>query len=251
MPLNESQRTAEAAELLIEARSSHRPIPRLPQEIQPRSFAEAYAIQAMVTRSLGAVGGWKIISLKSEPHVAAAPLHSELIQHSGARFKNSEFHNPLVEVEIAFAAKQLIPAQEIRTAVHEPMKFFRPLLLLEILSSRFLDAFATPALDLLADNYACGAIVLGGASGRWDGKAGHRELRVANGGTESTHDIPASAMDAAAFTLRGLAELTPVTGGLRSGQVVTTGALTPPFAPEGVIEAKLGPLGQVRATFTP
>jgi hypothetical protein len=55
-----SSRNERAAQVLITARARRSVLPTLPDDVRPRSAADAYAIQDAVADAIGPIGGWKV-----------------------------------------------------------------------------------------------------------------------------------------------------------------------------------------------
>ena len=107
-----------AAQLLLAARHCGRRIAALPDDVRPRTVADAYRIQDAVVSKLGAVGGWKVGAKSRSAEPTCAPLPASLILRSPHRFTADRFADNGVEAELAFTLSHDLPprAQPYRVA---------------------------------------------------------------------------------------------------------------------------------------
>lgn len=163
-------RAQRAARLLAALRSAPTRPGALPQELAPRSEAEAYEVQAALTQALGAhIGGWKA-SMSGPQRGQAAPLYASQIYDSPAHVPAPGDDGVGIEPEIAFTLREDLPAlpaggryglaelDAAIAAVHP---------VIEIVCSRFASLEAAPPLDRLADNLSNAGLVRGAACRDW------------------------------------------------------------------------------------
>jgi len=70
----ENDRMRQASELLLAARRDSLLIDNLPETLRPHTLEEAYALQDIVARALGPVGGWKVGASSQEATPAYSPM---------------------------------------------------------------------------------------------------------------------------------------------------------------------------------
>ncbi|HTD03797.1 2-keto-4-pentenoate hydratase [Undibacterium sp.] len=232
-----------AAQLLLEARRSGELLAGLSDENMPHDAADAYAIQDIVTNSLGETGGWKVGARGPGMQANCAPLPRSLIYDAPAPISAEGRGRCAVEAEIAILLKQDLPPKSTaytRAEVIAAVASLHPAL--EVVSSRFA---ATPGNPLasLADNLSNGALVVG--LGRTE------EIEIDQTGQAVELYFDAEQVVAATGgnpvgdiweLLTWLANHAAMRcGGLRKGQFITTGSCT------GLTFAKPGT--RVKAVF--
>src|SRR5690606_6446103 len=98
-----------AADILVRAHKTGQRIQALPETCRPCSIDEAYAIQMEVCKQLGSSGGWKVGVSKPDDTPICAPLVATPFVQSGATLDISHFHQPLIEMEIAYRILEDFP----------------------------------------------------------------------------------------------------------------------------------------------
>ncbi len=218
----------------------------------PADMAAAYATQAAVAAALHAdVSGWKM-GIAGDGTPMAAPLYAQLTRTSGSTWTLPAAGSPwVIEVEIAFRFdRDLAPRpgnpytrDEIAAAVREAVVG------IELVRGRYAVDGPTPLLYLVADNAANAGYIVGAA------RNGLGALDVRNLALRYTLDgAPAFAGAAAHPQGDPFAPIVACAnagnlplGGIRSGQVVTTGTLIKPFpvTKSTVVAAELDGIGSV------
>ena len=94
----------EAARLLVESRLSGKLVTRLPNESEPTSAAEAYAIQKAVLGQVGPLGAWKVGPMPGDSSVRFAPILASTIFDSPATLRSMRLTMMGIEAEVAFHA---------------------------------------------------------------------------------------------------------------------------------------------------
>jgi len=243
---------AHAADLLWQARISEDWLPSLPEALRPQTNDAAYAVQDLVMAQLGTTGAWKV----GAPGIAAtpncAPIARSVIFGDGATVPGGLLRLRGVEVEIGFKLGADLPPRDrpyetddIRAAIASTH------LMLEIVESRYVDWRVVDKPSVLADFNSNGALVVGPA------------LPEGAGGdyTGLTASVTFDGVEKASFTNGNPAKdlLRLVTwlanhcaarcGGLRSGDLVTTGSHTGmQFAVPGTkVTGSFSSLGSVSA----
>jgi 2-keto-4-pentenoate hydratase len=255
--------SGETADALAHARLSAREMALDPAAWLPADLDAAYALQQAVSAQLGPIAAWKVSALSaaaqrqmgvSRPIAAALP--ARYVASSPAHFNRSAWRHPLLECEFAFQLLHDLPVRSRPYSRDEVEHAIGALCLaIEVCDSRLPPA--SPLLAQLADGFNNGALVTTPALADWrsvdyagqaiclrftpDG-AGEpaRELARGNGGPILDGD------PVAALVLMANLQPQPY-GGLRAGQVVTTGTCTGAVALPGAgrVEADFGALGSV------
>jgi 2-keto-4-pentenoate hydratase len=250
--------TAQAfAAALARARAEAKILGHAAWEGSVSSVADAYAVQDALAHG-HAVRGWKVTALTPEQQrgyradrPVAGALLAPFVHAAPAMLPLTSFITPLLECEVAFVLGADLPPraspynpQEIEAAIEAVVP------VMEVADGRF--ALEAPDLLKLADDMGNGAFIVGAAVKDW------RKLDLGEIGVILTHD--------GRETLRGesgrilgnpllavvaLANAQPLpAGGLRRGQIVTTGTCTTPIAPRaGEYVAQFDAIGSVGVRF--
>jgi 2-keto-4-pentenoate hydratase len=245
---------SDAAQFLLAVRQGGRRPAALPESMRPRTVGDAYAIQDAVATTLGAVGGWKVGAKGPAAEPTCAPLPASLILRSPQRFARGRFADNGVEAELAFTlARDLPPRPQPYAAADLEAAVATVHAAIEIVESRFADLNAVDALSLLADFQSNGALVIG------DGIALPEAFESST--QQVTLDIDGKRVaesrgcNPAGDVLRLLAWManhaSARSGGLRRGDVVTTGSWTGMrfVAPGARVEAAFEGIGGVDVAF--
>jgi 2-keto-4-pentenoate hydratase len=243
-----------AAELLLAARQNGRRLTAFPDEVRPRTVADAYAVQDAVVSKLGAIAGWKVGAKDRSAEPTCAPLPAPLILRSPQRFAPGRFADNGVEAELAFTLAHDLPPrpQPYRVAdIAAAVATVHPAI--EIVDSRFIDLRAVDALSLLADFQSNGALVIGNGVAlphAFESSAQQVTLDV-----DGVRVVESRGSNPAGDVLRLLAWLADHAavrnGGLRRDDIVTTGSWTGMrfVAPGTRIEAVFAGIGGVEVGF--
>jgi 2-keto-4-pentenoate hydratase len=232
------------AEYLEAARRERRLLTRLPAEIAPRDLVEAAAVQRELARRRGVVApaGWKIgaTSARMQEYLGLTGPGSGFIapddlHDSGAEIAFAELFRPGVECELAVRLGADLPpgpcdAARAGAAVAECFAA------IELVENRYgeLKELGTPAL--MADQLFHRAAVIGAPLAEWTtldlaGLRGRISVNDETRGEGLGEELMGN-------PLRGLAwlaasDLAAAFGGLREGQVVLLGSVTPPVWLDG------------------
>lgn len=243
------------AQRLIDARREHRQIPIPPLDEPPASAETAYAIQDAVGAALGPVGGWKVGAAGPSAEPLCAPLPAALVFPGPAALPAADHGLLGVEAEIAFRMGTDLPARDRaygREEVIAAIAMAMPAI--EIVDSRWRGWPRVERLWHLADHQANGALVYGQGRTDWHDidfaiepvklSIGERTVAEAIGGN-AAGDVLRLVVWLANHCARR-------TGGLRAGDIVTTGSCTGMnFAtPGATVRAHFPALGEVEVTFT-
>jgi 2-keto-4-pentenoate hydratase len=218
-----------AIELLLAARHSGRRLTALPDEARPRTVGAAYAIQDAVASKLGAIGGWKVGAKSASAEPTCAPLPATLILRSPQRFAAGRFAHNGVEAELAFTLSHDLPprpqpycAADLEAAVATVHAA------IEIVDSRFADLGAVDPLSVLADFQSNGALVV--SNGVALPQAFESSMQEVALDIDGIRVVESRGSNPAGDVLSLLAWLAnhaaARNGGLRRGDLVTTGSWT-------------------------
>ena len=254
---------ARAATALLASRRARQVLRELPAGAWPRTLDEGVAAQTALARSLGAVppAGFKIgaTTRGMQEYLgldgpAAGFMPADGLHGSGSALSFAAYLNPGVECELAVHLGRDLPpgpctSEQAASAVDGVMAA------IEIVEKRYWDLreLGTPAL--VADQVFHAGAVLGEPAADWAAL----DLAALPGRMSVDGAIVGEGMgaDLLGHPMRALAWLASSSvaaafGGLRAGQVVMLGSVTPPIWLErpGVVEVRFPPLGVVSLTFT-
>ncbi|HZT50470.1 MAG TPA: fumarylacetoacetate hydrolase family protein, partial [Stellaceae bacterium] len=152
-----------AAALLVEARTTGRPIGALPEALVPSDEDAAYAVQEEVIRLLGAeIGGWKVGAANPAARPIAAPLLAPLVRQSPASFTARQEDFRAVEAELALSLARDLPARARPYGEAEAWDAVAAAhVAIELLATRYAARERMPAPALLADNQNNGGFCYG------------------------------------------------------------------------------------------
>lgn len=241
------------ADLLIAARRSGVKSPGLPADIRPTEDEDAFAVQEAVVRKLGVtVGGWKV----GVPGTAApsyAPIFAEDVVAPPQHFAVDRLTLRGVEGEIAIKLGRDLPARGSdysRAEVEAAIASVHPVI--EVVDSRYADFAAATYHEKLADNVSNGALVVGPAVTDWKKlDLGKIPVKFTVGGAVLTEKVGGVPGNDPVGSLLWLANRLRTRGGLKAGQVITTGSCTGlPLAKAGdSVTTRFEGLGEVTVSF--
>ena len=218
-----------AANLLIEARRNHTQLTALPEDCRPETPDEAYAIQDAVTRALGPVGGWKVGFRPPPTDAIRAPLPATLIFPGPATLPAERFHIIGIEAEIAFRLGADLPQ---RAEAHDLDSIVAAIdsahATIEVVDSRIRDWRAADALWKLADSQMNGALVHGDGTTAWRGTDfAQQPVTLTIDGTVAVESVGGNpAGDPLGLVVWLANHCAARGGGLKAGDIVTTGSYT-------------------------
>ena len=222
-----SSAAREAAALLIAAHRSGVPLDRLPESCRPATLDDAYAIQDEIMPALGPIGGWKVGMGSPDAEPSCAPVCGSVIHGSGAVLDPSRYHGLALEVEFAFRLRCDLPPRALPYGYDEIVAAVDFLPLVEVIGSRYRDRTALSAAEQLADANGNGAFILGTPVADWrelDFRRQRVELRIDSAVVQSARDThPAG--DPVRLVVWQANHAAARCGGLKAGDVVTTGSL--------------------------
>ncbi len=240
-----------AANFLLAARAAG-PGPAFPPALRPASAADAYEIQRRTLAVLGPIGGWKVGAAGPDAPPSCAPLPQAGLHHGVSALPGAAFTTREIESELAVVLGHDLPPREApyaRTEVLAAIASCHPGL--EVLQSRFADVAAVDGLSHLADLIRHGAYVLGPAIPDWHAiDLSHAEV-CQTIGDEKLRRTGNPAGDMLRLVVWLANEGAVWAGGLRAGQIVTTGSWTGavPAPAKADVTAHFTGLGRVSLSF--
>ncbi|MGC2607778.1 MAG: fumarylacetoacetate hydrolase family protein [Silvibacterium sp.] len=252
----DDDRMRQAAEILLRARREVMPVPDLPVKLRPHTLDEAYDLQTVMTVAMGPIGGWKVgaPSPDATPLFAAMPLWGGFAA-SGSRIAASFKRLRGVEAEIAFCLGRDLPARAkpyTREEVTEAIASAHPAI--ELLESAYTDPDKVDRFSMIGDLQLNGGFVYGPAvAGLKNYDLAEESVIVAIDGAvrfEGTASNPAGT-DLLRLVTWLANEGSYRTGGLQSGQWITTGSWSgKALASAGSrVEVKFSRFGEVNTKF--
>ena len=249
--MNSTDRVANAARLLLDARATRTRLISLPARATPQSLDEAYAIQDAIVAATGAIAAWKVGAKSPRDEPQCAPICAAWLHRSPARFTAGSFALYGIEAELAFTLAHYLPQRDARYTTDEIAASIASVhQVIEVVESRYVDFNGVDPLSRLADFVSHGALVVGPGVPLPSG------FDVDQQGVEL--DIDGNAMlhgrgsNPAGDPFRLIAWLAHHAaarcGGLTEGTIVTTGSWTGlVIAPQGAgVAARFFGIGEAR-----
>ena len=251
-----------AAGEIFAARRSRRPIPGLGSSRSPTSAGDAYAIQdAVVLLQNGDRVGYKIgaTSKRAQTYLGLdGPIFGQVLSdtlfRSPAEVLPEGLNFALAEPEFAFRLRKDLPSKDRpfeRGRVEASIGALVPAI--EIVTSAWENWEEQGAFPLIADNGAHGCLVLGEDIEDWQRMdLAEHKVGIEINGESKGKGTGANCLGHPLNALTWLANETALRGdGLRAGEIVTTGVVTPfhylEFGDQAV--ADFGQLGQVSLRY--
>lgn len=244
-----------AADLLMDARRTNRPIVDLPKEYRPVTLDEAYLVQDRMSWAYDAVGGWKIGAPSPDATPTFAPMPAAWMSCSGCELRGMTHRYRGLEAEIAFMMGADLPPRETpytREEVIAAIASMHPAI--EVLETALADPTQATKLSVVADLALHGGFVYGQAVPNWQSIDFSKEsvtmsvdgsVRVERTGSNTAGDLmrllPYLANEGAGRT-----------EGLKRGDWITTGSWTgmTQGTPGAAAEARFSTAGQAYLRFS-
>ena len=250
-----NSRQSQFAAALIEARRRGALAPTALDSV-PTSLAEAMAVQRETTVAIGAsIGAWKV-GYAPDGSPVAAPIYADVIYASGDRVPVGASGKSGIEVELALRlAKDLPPRPGRPYGRADILDACEALLMgVEIVAGRLPEPPKPPFLALLADNSSNGAFVRGVEVRDFRGlSVSSLRCRLALNGSTTHEGVGGHAKgDPVLAVVDYVNRPCDRLGGLRAGQIVTTGTLSGCPYVEGAAKvfAELEGLGEIAFEIT-
>ena len=260
----DATRVSQAAQLLVEARRSGKPLRELPPECKPANTADVNAIVDAVTRELGEpIGGWKIgfvYSPRQKPFIC--PMFRSRLFASPARVPLSLTPSLRIEPEISFRLTRDLPPRSAPYKAPEVAEALVACASLEIVDTRFdtrhrsirqmLDDRAA-RFEAFADHNTSGAYITAEGRRDWqqfDFAAMRMVMRTPRRVIVET--VGGHAFVDPFLPCVVLANEMRHREGLRSGDLLVTGSFSGFFEvePDEPVSAEFEGFGIAQATFT-
>ena len=239
---------------LAQARAEARALAARDAGGEVASVADAYRVQDALAAKAGAVRAWKVSALIPEQQrgyptdrPVGGALFAPYCHETPARVALKSFVAPLMECEIAFLLGRDLAARETpytRVEIADAVEAMVPAI--EIADCRW--PSDAPDLLKLADDMGNGAFIAGNAVRDWRGvDLKGREVVLTLDGSDVARGPCAKILGDPLMGVVGLANAQPLpAGGLKRGQIVTTGTcITPVAMKTGAYVADFGTLGRV------
>ncbi len=249
-------RMYQAAEILLKARREVLPIRHLPEELRPGSLEEAYVLQDIVAEAMRDIGGWKV----GAPSPDATPLFGPMplwggFATSGSRIAPTFKRLRGVEAEIAFCLGEDLPPRAepyTRQEVMDAIASAHPVI--ELLESAYYDPDAVDRLSMIGDLQMHGGFVYGKPYAGW--KTCDLAKERVNVAVDGALRFEGKASNPAGTDLLRLVTWLANagsyrTGGLKSGQWITTGSWSGKTLanPGSTAEIRFSTFGEVNVKF--
>ncbi len=196
---------------------------------EPGSAQEAYAVQDRVFAARHAgrrASAWKAGGAKPGAELSAAPIG--IVLASPAEVSAKPHHMLIVETEIAFRLRSDLPARDAGWSDHEiAAAIGEALVTIELCDTRLADWKSASALWRLADFQLNAALVTGSGVRDWRKVAfGAQEAELWVNGTLRVGRKGSHTLGDPFNVMPWIVEHCARRGGLKSGDVVTTGSWT-------------------------
>jgi len=255
MSLTQTQ-VEQAADLFLQAYNSGQQIEQLPQALEPQSKDDAYAIQAIVTeaRCPEGIRTWKVGAPNIETEPYAAPIFESVVSASPTVIPADSLHMIGIEVELCYRFNCDLPPRDQAYSAEEVAAAIEGVyVVIEVVDTRLKPWKTCAELWKLADNQINAALIVGSGTQDWrtldpaklagelivDG-----EVLVRGQGAHSVGD-PMLLVHWTANHLTGRS------GGLKKGDLVTTGTWTGMVfvEPGAEVVGRFEGLGEARVSF--
>jgi 2-keto-4-pentenoate hydratase len=241
-----------AADLLTSARTTGKPLVGLTGDLLPADTQDAYAIQDLITASLGPIGGWKTAPARKGVYYNGAPIPASGVYRHGAEIPLAAFPRCELELEIGFTVRSSLPPRKTPYSGEEVAPALGEMCVcLELFSSRYVDRTSRSPMEIVADaQSALGAVIGTGLASWHDFDLARTELALHYAGQTHTGTggrLVGDVLDACT----ALANATGRLGGLTAGQVIISGARIGPIhaTTAGLISGHISGVGAVTATL--
>lgn len=256
--MNPAQRISAAADRLVAAHRTHARF-EASVEAAPADVDEAYAIQDDVARRLWTSRGdpiraWKTGGPNAETTPIAAPIPASRLFASDARLDGADYHFIGIEAELAYALGRDLPLRAAPYVAADLVEAIASMhVAIEVCDSRLVDFHTADPLWKLADNQSNGALVVGPPLRDWE-RIVPRELSafVEVGGTLLAQATGTHPYGDPLHLLPWLANHCATRcGGLRAGDMITTGAWTGMHfvEPDADVVVRFSRVGEARVGF--
>nr|WP_298685706.1 fumarylacetoacetate hydrolase family protein [uncultured Dongia sp.] len=252
-----------AAGILWQARLAQERLPALPTDCRPMTLTDGYAVQdAMAVLAGSPIFGWKIAatSAAGQKHIGvteplAGRLFADFVLRDGASLPAAPLQMRVIEAEFAFRMGRDLGPRAAAYEMDEVCAAVADLhLAIEIPDARFEPFDNIGPAQIAADDAFAAWFVLGPKVEGWaELDLPTQPVRVWKNGKAAAEGTGANALGDPRLALTWLAnELSKRGGGLKAGEVITTGTCITPLeiARGDAIVAEFTGLGQVSVTLS-
>jgi len=256
--MNTKARVQALAARIIRAHQTRAPFD-LPAGEAPASIDEAYAVQDSVaevlwTQAGDAIRAWKTGGPNVEATPVAAPIPQLKLFRSPVTLQGKDFNEIGIEAELAYSLAHDLPPRATPYTEADVVAAIDSIhAAIEVCDSRLRNWRTADPLSKLADNQMNGALVVGDGLGDWQRVRPERQSATVevDGNTcgEATGSHPyGNPLRLVPWLANHCAARC---GGLRAGDVITTGAWTGMHfvAPGAVVIARFPGIGEARIRF--
>lgn len=249
------------ADELVRARAQASVLDAGPWLTTVKSVEDGYQVQSLLAQLAGNdVRGWKVTALSSEQqrgYSASRPVAGALlapyVHAAPARLSLARFVAPLLECEVACVLGKDLPARAQRYGREDIEAAIEAVVpAMEIADCRW--PSDAPDLLKLADSMGNGAFIVGRPLRQWRTlDLSDLAITLMHEGSEAERGSSARILGNPLLAVMALANAQPLpAGGLKRGQIVTTGTCTTPIPPRpGHYLADYGALGGLSLVIVP
>lgn len=218
-----------AADLLLDARRTNKPIADLPKELRAATLEEAYFVQDRMSWAYEDVGGWKVGAPSPDATPSFAPMPAAWMTCSTCELRGVVHRYRGIEAEIAFKMGKDLPPRDTpytREEVIAAIASMHPAI--EILETALVDPEQATKLTAVADMALHGGFVYGDPVPDWQSIDFAKEsVSLAIDGTVRVERTGSNTSGDLLRLLPWLAnEGASRTEGLKKGDWITTGSWT-------------------------
>jgi 2-keto-4-pentenoate hydratase len=249
--MKSTDRVADAARMLLDARATRTRLASLPAQATPQSLDEAYAIQDAIVAATGPIAAWKVGAKSPRDEPQCAPICAAWLHRSPARFTAGSFALNGIEAELAFTLARDLAPRDARYTTDEIVASIASVHpVIEVVESRFVDVNGVDALSRLAAFVSHGALVVGPGVPLPPGlDVGRQSVELDIDGKAMLRDRGSNPAGDPFGLIAWLANHAVARcGGLTEGTIVTTGSWTGlAIAPQGAgVTARFPGIGEAR-----
>lgn len=218
-----------AADMLLDARRTGRPIADLPKELRPTTLEEAYFVQDRMSWAYEEIGGWKVGAPTPDATPSFAPMPKAWMSCSGCELRGLTHRYRGLEAEIAFHMGSDLPPRSTPYTLDEVVGAIASMHpSIEVLETALSDPALATKLSSVADMAMHGGFVYGKAVPNW------HDIDFSKESVTLTIDGSVRVQRTGSNTAGDLMRLLPWlanegasrTEGLKKGDWITTGSWT-------------------------
>ena len=236
---------------ILEARQGGAAIPPDFIAAHPLSISDGLDVHERVQAALGPIGGWKVTVASTPEKPTYSPVFAKNVYGSTASFARGAFRKIGIECEIAYRiGRDLTNPPYTRDQVADAIEGLVPLI--EICDTRLVDRKGASDGWQIADGGGNGAFLVGAVIKDWRSINTQQQPVTLTFNGKTVADKVGNPKPDLVVAVQLLAnQAGNYCGGVRAGQVVTTGSMSGNIATEPGTEvvARFPGLGELRATL--